>query len=327
MISQGDVEMSVISKNFFFTFFNLFIVFTVFGTASTFQEAQNELGEQLKDLSRIAWVLATSLGRVGPFYINLLVLQSLGLFPFRLLEFGSVALYPVWLLGIKTPRGTHLIAETVIGHKELKAFTDYSELVQPPIFSYGFYLPQVLFIFIICIVYSILPNSELLIFFGLIYFIFGAFIYKYQLLYAMDHRQHSTGRAWPIICNRVLIGLFVFQLAMLGQLALLSAIKRSILILPPLIGTVWFAYFYRHTYEPLMKFIALRSLADQSDPMHLAESRYDLETDRGRLVDESEETGPRFINPNLTSALHDPWISEQCANERNEGSFGDSEDV
>jgi calcium permeable stress-gated cation channel len=34
MISQGDIELSAISKNFFFTFFNFFVIFTVLGTAS-----------------------------------------------------------------------------------------------------------------------------------------------------------------------------------------------------------------------------------------------------------------------------------------------------
>lgn len=107
MISQGDVEMSIISKNYFFTFFNLFLVFTVFGTAANFTEAQEQLGDQLRDLSpsRISWVLAQALGRLAPFYMNLIVLQGLGLFPFRLLEFGAVSLYPVYLMGAKTPRG------------------------------------------------------------------------------------------------------------------------------------------------------------------------------------------------------------------------------
>ena len=105
MISQGDVEMSIISKNFFFTFFNLFVVFTVFGTVSNIFEARDLLGEQLRDLSRISWVLAKALGKLAPFYMNLIILQGLGLFPFRLLEFGAVSLYPVYLMGAKTPRG------------------------------------------------------------------------------------------------------------------------------------------------------------------------------------------------------------------------------
>lgn len=112
MISLGEVEMSLISKNFFFTFFNLFLVFTVFGTASKAIDLTTGLKNGFKDISdsfqntaRIAQILAASLQGLAPFYINLIILQGLGLFPFRLLEFGSVALYPIYLIGAKTPRG------------------------------------------------------------------------------------------------------------------------------------------------------------------------------------------------------------------------------
>lgn len=116
MISLGDVEMSLISKNFFFTFFNLFLVFTIFGTASKAIDLNSGLKNGFKDISdtfqdttRIAQILATSLQGLAPFYINLIILQGLGLFPFRLLEFGSVALYPIYLIGAKTPRGMALL--------------------------------------------------------------------------------------------------------------------------------------------------------------------------------------------------------------------------
>ena len=106
MISHGEVEMSLISKNYFFTFFNLFVVFTVFGTASNATGYFNRIGDSLKDTTSIAYVLANSLKNLVLFYINLIILQGLGLFPFRLLEFGSAALYPIYLFGSKTPRGT-----------------------------------------------------------------------------------------------------------------------------------------------------------------------------------------------------------------------------
>lgn len=102
MTSQGDVELSVISKNFFFTFFNFFIVFTVLGTASNFLQ---DIGDSLKDTTKFAFTLAQSLQRLLTFYTNFIILQGVGLFPFRLLEFGSVATYPISLIGAKTPRG------------------------------------------------------------------------------------------------------------------------------------------------------------------------------------------------------------------------------
>ena len=109
MTSQGDVELSVISKNFFFTFFVFFIAFTLIGTAaSTFglEELREKFKEHLGNLLGTTQKIATSLQALGPLYMNLVVLQAFGVFPLRLLEFGSVFLYPFGLLSAKTPRGS-----------------------------------------------------------------------------------------------------------------------------------------------------------------------------------------------------------------------------
>jgi len=52
--------------------------------------------------------LALSIQDLRSFYMNYIILQGLGLFPFRLLEVGSVILYPIGLIGAKTPRGMEL---------------------------------------------------------------------------------------------------------------------------------------------------------------------------------------------------------------------------
>lgn len=74
MVSQGDVELSVISKNFFFTFFNVFLVFTIFGSASTFwpilQDSINLTA------TKIAYQVARSVKGLGNFYTNFILLQS-----------------------------------------------------------------------------------------------------------------------------------------------------------------------------------------------------------------------------------------------------------
>ncbi|CAD0022811.1 unnamed protein product [Aureobasidium pullulans] len=254
MTSQGDVELSVISKNFFFTFFNFFIVFTILGTASNFYDKYKDIGKNLRDTTRFAWTLASSLQRLLAFYTNFIILQGLGLFPFRLLEFGTMALYPIGLMGAKTPR---------------------------------------------------------VILSGLVYFVIGSFVYKYQLLYAMDHRQHSTGKSWVMICDRVQIGIILFQITVGGQLALKKALLRSVMLVPLVVGSVWFFYVYGRTYKPLMEFIALKSVrraehadyesaelqGSDSDDHH----RYEREANHGQTVDESRERGMRFVNPSLIS--------------------------
>lgn len=293
MHSQADVDLSVISKNFFFLFFNYFIIFTVLGTFSNFYKFFEQFQDSLKDTTRIAYTLALSLQRLLSFYTNLIILQGIGLFPFRLLEIGSVILYPINRIGAKTPR-------------------DYAELVQPPVFYYGFYLPQIILIFIICLVYSVLRDSWKVLLSGLLYFIIGGFVYKYQLLYAMDHRQHSTGRAWLMISHRIVVGVVFFQLTTAGQLALKGGVRRAVLVVPLLIATICFGYAYNRSYTPLMKFISLasieRKVPEETDAQFMDPDGWgDEAASRGRdlpdedAVIETKDEDMPFINPNLVS--------------------------
>jgi hypothetical protein len=284
MISQSDVELSVISKNFFFTFFNVFLVFTVFGTATT---VWDKFKDSLSNTTAIAYALGESLRGLRTFYANFILLQAVGLFPLRLLEFGSVSMYPIMLMGAKTPR-------------------DYAELVQPPVFKYGFYLPTAILIYILCIVYSILPNGFMVLLFGLFYFVIGYFTYKYQLLYAMDHPQHATGRAWSMICYRIMVGLGIFQLSMAGVMALQTAITPAFFVIPLILFTVWFGYYFGETYEPLTRYIALRSIRREGNSdINIADE--DIGNDRppghirreSTTLDEAREMGQKFVNPSL----------------------------
>ena len=137
----------------------------------------------------------------------------------------------------------------------------------------------------------------------------GSFIYKYQLLYAMDHRNVSTGRAWPMICNRIFVGLAFFQIAMGGQLFLNGAWRRALLVVPLFIGTIWSAVSYGRTFEPLTKFIALRSLHETHDEARsLSESRYEERSLQSRTRPE-DDCLTRFVNPNLVIPLEDVWTS------------------
>ncbi|PVH97804.1 DUF221-domain-containing protein [Periconia macrospinosa] len=302
MISQGDVELSVISKNFFFTFFNFFLVFTTLGTASGLLDMLERFGQKFRDASTIANTLAKSLAKLLGFYTNFIILQGFGLFPLRLMEFGALSLYPINLIGAKTPR-------------------DYAELVQPPVFSYGFFLPQTILIFIICLVYSVLRDSWQVLLSGVAYFMIGHFVHKYQLLYAMEHRQHSTGKGWTMMCDRVIVGVVLFQLTLAGQLALRKAFRRAVLIAPLVIATLWFAYVYGRTYRPLMKYIALRSLRHNSDLGRAIQEEAFADggnaPEQHQTLDEARERGLRFEHPSLVMSLDGVWIIDKYARSDN----------
>jgi len=103
-----------------------------------------------------------------------------------------------------------------------------------------------------------------------------------------------------MICDRIIVGLIIFQVTVAGQLALRSAIKRSLGIIPLVLITLWFSRVYGRSYKPLMKYIALRSIrkaehGDHSD----AARRYEHETQNHQTTDESRDAGLRFVNPSL----------------------------
>lgn len=292
MLSQGDIALSAISKNFFFIFFNIFLIFTIFGAVTSILDV---LRNSLKDTTYIAYTLARKIEELSVFYTNFIMLQGLGLFPFRLLQFGSVAQYPILRMGAKTPR-------------------DFAELVRPPKFYYGFYLPTALLVFILCLVYSALRGGSLVLGLGIAYFSLGYFTYKYQLLYAMDQPQHATGGAWRIICYCIVLGLVVFQLTMSGYLALKKAYTITSLVGPLFIATLWYGWEFRRRVEPLTRFISLRSIERPGEGGESAITDGDLGGSgdvegseqremlrRGSTVDEDREKGLRFVNPSLVA--------------------------
>ena len=76
------------------------------GTAFTFRSFWDTVKDTFGDTKTIALLLAKAVEDLGPFYVNLIILQGVGMFPLRLLQIGTVSLYPVSKFGAKTPRGT-----------------------------------------------------------------------------------------------------------------------------------------------------------------------------------------------------------------------------
>ncbi|KAJ4270214.1 hypothetical protein NW762_001890 [Fusarium torreyae] len=300
MISQGDVELSVISKNYFFTFFNTFFVFAV---SLSGLEFWNKIREMVKDTSQIPDAIFRDVEGLSIFYISFIMLQGIGLMPFRILEAGSVFLYPFLRWLSKTPR-------------------DALELKQPPIFQYGFYLPTSLLVFNLCLIYSVLNLGFVMLIVGVIYFVLGYFTFKYMVLYAMDQPQHATGGAWRIICYRIIIGLVVFEVVMVGRIAAFYAFLQSVCILPLIPLSIWYGYYIKQRFEPLTRYIALRAIRADEDPDDAAaldDAFQDEEGPRpsqailrrGSTLDEYKEKGLQFVNPSLVAPLPQPWIYDE----------------
>ena len=243
--SNSELELSTLSKNFFFIFFNLFLIYVAAGTFWDYMS-------YISDTTKIATQLATSLRRMSLFYVDLILLQGLTMFPVKLLQVGDLFLLNVI--------GKLFFLKSFI----LKTARDYrSYYYTPQILDFGINLPQHIMIFMIILIYSVVSTK--IVTCGLIYFILGLFVYKYQLVYNFVHPSHSTGKIWPIVFRRVILGLIIFQLFMCGTLALDSAILLSLLCTPLIFVTLGVLYNFEKNYVPLCDFIALRAILNPYD--------------------------------------------------------------
>lgn len=253
---SSEVELSTLLKNFFFIFFILFLVFTITGTLWDYFTS-------IGDTTRFASQLASSLKKLSLFYVDYILLQGLAMFPVKLLQIGDFVILNI--VGklfffknffFRTPRDYRFFYYT------------------PPMFDFGLHLPQHILIFIIILIYSVVSTK--IVASGLVYFMLGYFVYKYQLIFSYVHAPHSTGKVWPMIFRRLIFGIVIFQLFMCGTLALEGAILLSVLCTPLFLVTLVVAWNFERFYVPLHSFIALRAILNPSD--------YDKEFDDDLLL-------------------------------------------
>ncbi|KAF9584085.1 hypothetical protein BGW38_007635 [Lunasporangiospora selenospora] len=231
--SHSEIARSLYNKYFAFIFVNIVLVFTIVGT---WAQAANKVYHNLGELTLI---LATSLPRVAPFFVNFIILRGIGLFPLQLLQIGDVFNQVFQGVLSRTPR-------------------DYAEMRAPPQLPYGVVYANATLVFVIILIYSCI--KPLILIFGVIYFAVGYVVFKYQLLYVYFHPNESGGQTWPMVYNRLTVGLFIFQLMMLGLFFLKQSYFFGALLAPLPVATAYFWYWTTKMYKITAKFVPLELL-------------------------------------------------------------------
>lgn len=267
-ISHGEEELSVVSKNFFYVFVNLFLVFTMAGTASNYWG-------YLSDSKKLALQLAQSLRGLSSFYVDTIVLQGIGLMPFKLLPIGRIFQFIFfWLTHNNFKPSNSLFWRGNPTAREL------TYLFQPPSFNFGLQLPHPLLTLVITLIYSVISTK--IVSAGLIYFIIGYYVYKFNLVYTYIHPQHSTGKVMPIIFRRVILGLLLFQLTVAGSLVLEKSWVLAVCLAPLPLITLMILWYFQDKLQPLSVFIALRAIEidDTNDSNIETGARHDFHSAR-----------------------------------------------
>ncbi|CAG8739646.1 6504_t:CDS:2, partial [Acaulospora morrowiae] len=238
--ARSVIELSTFAKYYFFLLVNVLLIFSIAGTIA---KIFKELEEIIKDPTKIPYLLATTLPLVSNFFVNLVILQGIGLFPVQLLQVPEI--FSAWLTRTffaRTPR-------------------EYAEANVPPFLDYGQRLPPIVLVFVVILVYSSI--TPLILLFGTIYFFLGYMTHKYLLLYVYFHPYETAGIAWPKIFHRIIVGLYIYQIMMIGYMSLRKCYVMAGSLIPVPIITAIFYYYVNEAYNRNATFIPLKTLREE----------------------------------------------------------------
>lgn len=234
--ARSWVEYSLLKKYFLFLLLSVVFIFLV---ATTYWQLVQDLANSpAKVPEKLAIALST--GRARHFFLSYVILQGFGIMPLQLLNLGVIV--PRFFLRMfhtRTPR-------------------DFAELNAPPVINYGVVYPQTILMFVIIMLYSVV--QPLIVIFGAIYFGVGYIVYKYKLLFVFYKPYESRGQAWPITFNRLIWGVVIFLLFMIGIFTLRKSYVLSSLLAPLLVGTVFWSWYIDKSLAPLSKYVSLSSV-------------------------------------------------------------------
>ncbi|TFY67710.1 hypothetical protein EVJ58_g1447 [Rhodofomes roseus] len=234
--ARSWIEYSLMKKYFLFLLVNVVFIFLV---ASTYWQLVRDFANSpARGIEKLAYALAA--GKARHFFLSYVILQGLGIIPLQLLNLG--VLLPrmfIRLFITRTPR-------------------DYAELNAPPMINYGVVYPQAILVFVITLLYSVI--QPLILIFGAIYFGMAYVVYKYKLLFVFYKPYESQGQAWPITFARLIWGVIIFLVFMIGIFILRKSFVLSSLLAPLLGGTLLWAWYEDKAFRPLSKYVNLSSV-------------------------------------------------------------------
>ena len=301
--SRSSVEMGVFEKYFLYQFVNFFI-FTIFSGAvfTTFTDLVDNPGAA-------PTLFGQSVPTVSTQFINYIVTRNFLMQPLKLLAYDDLLLNSIGAMLASSPR------------QKQRALNN---LTNP---SFGSDLPINICIWIIAFTYCTI--APILVPFAVVFFGCGYIISKYQALYMNVAKYETGGQFWPKCFNRMVSGIIVAELAMIGIFGVKKAAIQSVLVIPLLIGTLVYVYIMNSTFTQWRGLLPIEA-ALTIDRARIDNKQLLIESDDVR--DYASTTGvspyrqPELLAPrNLQPFYSDPLtILQACISEGGYNDLGES---
>ncbi|KAG8663422.1 CSC1-like protein At4g02900 isoform X2 [Manihot esculenta] len=152
----------------------------------------------------------------------------------------------------------------------VKTDQDREQAMDPGCLDFATSEPRVQFYFLLGLVYAAV--TPLLLPFIIVFFAFSYTVFRHQIINVYNQKYESGAAFWPDVHMRLIIGLLIAQLLLLGLISTREAGKLTLLLVALPVLTIWFHVFCKGRFEsafvkfPLQDAMVRDTLERATDP-------------------------------------------------------------
>ncbi|XP_058008685.1 CSC1-like protein At4g02900 isoform X3 [Hevea brasiliensis] len=185
----------------------------------------------------------------------------------------------------------------------VKTEQDRDQAMDPGCVDFATSEPRIQFYFLLGLVYAAV--TPLLLPFIIVFFAFSYTVFRHQIINVYNQKYESGAAFWPDVHRRLIIGLIIAQLLLLGLMSTKEARELTPLLVALPILTIWFHVFCKGRFEsafvkfPLQDAMVRDTLERATDPnlnlkMYLQDAYIHPvfrggELERPEIIDEEED--------------------------------------
>ncbi|KAI3418534.1 uncharacterized protein J3R85_013741 [Psidium guajava] len=227
-ISLSMLERRTASKYYLFMLVNVFLGSIVTGTA--FEQLRAFLHQAPAQIPR---TIGVSIPMKATFFITYIMVDGWAGIAGEILRLKPLIIFHLKnMFLVKTER-------------------DREKAMYPGSVDFPETLPSLELYFLLGIVYAVV--TPILLPFILVFFAFAYLVYRHQIINVYNQRYESAAAFWPHVHSRIIAGLLISQLLLLGLLSTKKAAHSTPLLVILPILTLSFHKYCKHRFEPAFR--------------------------------------------------------------------------
>ncbi|KAL3849839.1 hypothetical protein ACJIZ3_011721 [Penstemon smallii] len=233
--------------------YHLFLIVNVFFgsiiTGAAFQQLQKFLNQSPSEIPR---TVGDAIPMKATFFITYIMVDGWAGIAAEILRLVPLIIYHL--------KNTFLV----------KTEKDREQAMDPGSIAFPTSEPRIQLYFLLGLVYAVV--TPFILPFIIVFFAFAYVVFRHQIINVYDQKYESAATFWPDVHRRVIIGLIMSQLLLLGLLSTKNAAQSTPLLLVLPVLTIWFHRFCKGRFEsaflkfPLQEAMVKDTLEKATEP-------------------------------------------------------------